>query len=112
MTEGGRGGLKEGQAIWNKLLLLINVLINMWIGLESKMKRMNTKIIIIWLVFVSADGSWRLERGECWLGFVTIRKCGSGALYKLQLNGEVWKMSIVQMTWPAMSLRVSMGHMG
>jgi len=29
--------------------------------------------------------------GGCWVGFVTIRKCGSGALYKLQLNGEVWK---------------------
>ncbi len=37
---------------------------------ESKVKRTNTKIIIIWFIFVSADGSWRLERGECWLGFV------------------------------------------
>ncbi len=27
------------------------------------------------------------------LGLVFRRKCGSGALYKLQLNGEVWKMS-------------------
>ncbi len=55
---GGRGGSKEGQAIWNKFLLLINILINVWTGLEqlerectvlrqeeSKVKRTNIKII-------------------------------------------------------------------
>ncbi len=94
--EGGRGGSKEGQAIWNKYLLLI------------KVKRTSIKIIIIWLVFVSADGSWRLERGEWWVGFVTIRKCGSGALYKLQLNGEVWK----KISANDVARNVSMGHMG
>ncbi len=36
-------------------------------------------------------GGWRGGNGG--LGFVTRRKCGSGALYKLQLHGEVWKMS-------------------